>query len=507
MNIPPLVDPERDIALIEAIQSGDDQAANGLLGLHLRHMRGFLALRTPTDVVLEKLARQSLARAYRRFKLVKEPRDFEAWLYAIALHEAAREAHEKREMPDWSTIYGRFCASRLLTQVIPAEAAASYRELISSCWRLPDDSQDLLTMRYSYGASLRDVAEHLQRDEIDLRVTYFNIRRLLYAGDAPLTVDLEEYDLQYIDAEADHEAQTDVETRLATPSPLANEIFQQLSIERFLRVVCDVEQDADRSLRVLVDQDIAAAQQVDSSPIDDIHDVRKALRPPAVSARVVIVGAAGTGLLNRRRSRQPVMMKVLIGLTLAVVALGGYFLWSDMVANGKFSSSTAATALTPPQPKDGFVVEAEGYVENTPVGDLSWSNVFPEGAFGSGAMQVAQDSAKVVTSPNAAAKESPKLTYKLFLEPGSYYVWLRVPSAAGEKKAFVALAGQTTLSASWAEVESSTRGWQWVRGQYNGAPFETRGDSQDHTFEILMRDPGFVFDTILFTRDPNYIPK
>jgi type II secretory pathway pseudopilin PulG len=156
---------------------------------------------------------------------------------------------------------------------------------------------------------------------------------------------------------------------------------------------------------------------------------------------------------------------------------------------------------------DGIVsMEAEHYTANTPQGGHQWTLVTsPIGYLDEGAMEATPD---IGTNQNLDyAANSPRLDFLVnFVKTGTHYVWVRGygKDGAGDS-CHAGLDGQ--------EIESCNRLnyydplYAWHRETMDGpdATFNV-STAGIHTFNVWMREDGFVIDKIVLTSNISYMP-
>jgi hypothetical protein len=157
---------------------------------------------------------------------------------------------------------------------------------------------------------------------------------------------------------------------------------------------------------------------------------------------------------------------------------------------------------------DGIVsMEAEHYTNNTPQGGHQWTLVTSPGGYSDeGALEATPDSG--TNQDTNYASNSPRLDFLVnFVKTGTHYVWVRGygKDSAGDS-CHAGLDGQ--------EISTCDRIQNFISFFYTWHK-ETR-DGPDatlnittagiHTFNIWMREDGFVIDKIVLTTDISYMP-
>jgi type II secretory pathway pseudopilin PulG len=156
---------------------------------------------------------------------------------------------------------------------------------------------------------------------------------------------------------------------------------------------------------------------------------------------------------------------------------------------------------------DGIVsIEAEHYITNTPQGGHQWTFVTSPGGYSDeGAMEATPDSG---TNQNTAyAANSPHLDFLVnFVKTGTHYVWVRGYGKDGAADSCHAgLDGQEISTCDRLNYFSSLYAWhkETLDGSDTTFNVSTAGI---HTFNIWMREDGFVIDKIVLTSSLSYTP-
>jgi len=149
-------------------------------------------------------------------------------------------------------------------------------------------------------------------------------------------------------------------------------------------------------------------------------------------------------------------------------------------------------------------VEAEHFDDNVAQSNAQWEQVGPTDGFtGVAGMQVTGLSQ--INTGYAAA--SPRMDYQVnFVKTGTHYIWIRGWGAGGgDDSCHAGLDGE--------EIDTCDRlqGWNlnytWSNSTMDGVRSTFEVDAIGvHTFNIYMREDGFIIDKIVLTTDPDYTP-
>ncbi len=205
-------------------------------------------------------------------------------------------------------------------------------------------------------------------------------------------------------------------------------------------------------------------------------------------------------------------------------AAGTYFV--TVVAQNTIGSDSQSFIITVPDqstlPTDaqfqqdlgnwGIVsIEAEHFNANTPYSGHNWISNVTAGSSGNGAMKAAPNS-KVSVTANYAPNNSPRLDFDVnFVKTGTHYVWVRgYGPDLGSDSIHIGLDDRAVPSAGSMKSFSPNKSWIWC-GDAEGtgvlAPATINIASTGiHTINAWMREDGFIFDKIVITTDPNYVP-
>jgi|GEM_PF-2394090 len=187
-------------------------------------------------------------------------------------------------------------------------------------------------------------------------------------------------------------------------------------------------------------------------------------------------------------------------------------------ASGNRTTLEYEVTYVPPVPfeeKDGrLVIEAENPHASMMKAGQSWEfESSRQGASGAGYLVAGPDVGK--TRDTDYLTNSPELQYKVQItNPGTYYVWIKGFGANGASDTVhVGLDGQAIDSADRINFWPNGK-WIWSKstsdkdaaGKNIRATIEIT-TAGVHTLNVWMREDGLVFDKILLTKDPNFIPQ
>ncbi|MHC4561075.1 MAG: LamG-like jellyroll fold domain-containing protein, partial [Planctomycetota bacterium] len=156
---------------------------------------------------------------------------------------------------------------------------------------------------------------------------------------------------------------------------------------------------------------------------------------------------------------------------------------------------------------DGIVsMEAEHYTINNPQGGHQWTFVTSPGGYSDeGAMEATPDSDTNQDTDYAA--NSPRLDFLVnFVKTGTHYVWVRGYGKDGAAASCHAgLDGQEISTCD--RLNNFGPIYMWHKGTLDGpdASFNV-STAGIHTFNIWMREDGFVIDKIVLTSNISYAP-
>ena len=156
---------------------------------------------------------------------------------------------------------------------------------------------------------------------------------------------------------------------------------------------------------------------------------------------------------------------------------------------------------------DGIVsIEAEHYIANTPKGGHQWTLVTsPGGYLDEGAMEATPDSG--TTQDTDYAANSPRLDFLVnFVKTGTHYVWVRGYGKDGSADSCHAgLDGQEISTCDRLQYFDPFYAWHNQTRDGPDATFNVT-TAGIHTFNIWMREDGFVIDKIVLTSSISYMP-
>jgi lysophospholipase L1-like esterase len=155
---------------------------------------------------------------------------------------------------------------------------------------------------------------------------------------------------------------------------------------------------------------------------------------------------------------------------------------------------------------DGLVIiEAEDFDAHIPQGGHSWTDSFPTGYSGTGALE---STPNIGTNNNTGyVTSSPRLDYEInFVKTGLHYVWVRgLGATLADDSLHLGLDGVALTTSNRISNFSSILGWSNI--QMGGTVATVSVSSVGtHTLNVWMREDGMVFDKVILTTSSNYVP-
>jgi len=158
-------------------------------------------------------------------------------------------------------------------------------------------------------------------------------------------------------------------------------------------------------------------------------------------------------------------------------------------------------------------IEAEHYHANTSAAGHDWSPNSTAGFSGDGAMEATPNSGLNIKD-NYAPLNSPRMDYDInFVTTGTHYVWvLGLGTHTGNDSIHIGLDNAEVATSKAVEQFPGTD-WIWsnqrrdpaVPGGHLPATLEITSTGVK-TLNAWMREDGFIFDKIVITTDPAFVP-
>ncbi len=152
-----------------------------------------------------------------------------------------------------------------------------------------------------------------------------------------------------------------------------------------------------------------------------------------------------------------------------------------------------------------LVVPAGGYAANIARSPSYWGEEAVAGALGTALKAMPNAGHRINDNYRDA---SPQLRYVVeFAQAGTHYVWVRgLGAGSGDDSVHVGLSGEPVVTAN--RITGFGTGWTWARGTMDGpvATIDVPGPGR-YTLDVWMREDGFIFDRLLLTTNPNYVPE
>jgi hypothetical protein len=152
------------------------------------------------------------------------------------------------------------------------------------------------------------------------------------------------------------------------------------------------------------------------------------------------------------------------------------------------------------------VMEAEHFHTTVARSSHSWNLVANASASGGQVLQTAPDNGAAIVSDYTTT--SPELTFQIaFATPGTYHVWLRGigPNGNGDS-CHAGVDGTAPTTADKMSSFSTSLGWS--RSTMDGPTATISVASAGiHTFNVWMREDGFILDKIVLTTNGSFTPS
>jgi hypothetical protein len=102
--------------------------------------------------------------------------------------------------------------------------------------------------------------------------------------------------------------------------------------------------------------------------------------------------------------------------------------------------------------------------------------------------------------------DGPRLDYDMEMEPGTYYVWVRMQAPSGtDDSVHVGFDGQPLSYGKWGVANNGD--WAWVDTAAGSRLTFDVTSSGTQTVNVWMREDGVQVDKLLLTTDPDYTPS
>jgi RNA polymerase sigma-70 factor, ECF subfamily len=162
------------------VGAGDVQAFDELITEHAASLRAFIALRSPSAVLIDEVAQETFVFAFHHISEFKEGTNFGAWLRAIAFNMLRREIQRfSREQVNRTRYYEEWL-STMDTGREPEESRHDLLLALQGCLsKLNETQRQMLTLRYRESWSAERIAERLRQTPGWVRTNMCRIRKAL----------------------------------------------------------------------------------------------------------------------------------------------------------------------------------------------------------------------------------------------------------------------------------------------------------------------------------------
>lgn len=166
---------EEEQDLIQRVQEGDCASFAGLMDLHVRRVRGYVARIAPVDHLIDEIAHETFVFAFRHIHLFSRGGSFYAWLKSIAWQLLRCEAQRTRRERTNRKKY----AEQRYRSVRDARGSENEELLERFVLRLRPVDRDLLDLRYRLRLPMEEIGRRVGRSSSWVRVMICRIRRQL----------------------------------------------------------------------------------------------------------------------------------------------------------------------------------------------------------------------------------------------------------------------------------------------------------------------------------------
>ncbi len=176
-----MTQPEAEEA-IALVQGGTLDAYRTVLTVYHRSLRNFIAGLCPPGIDCDEIAHLTFVKAYQSIGTYRKNTNFFAWLTAIARNilRCELEKNQRRTRNEQNYLEHLLIQemSRLCSQEPTVEACWS--DFLNDCLaQLKDEARALISLRYSEGVRVQDIAFHQGRSADSVSVQLFRLREML----------------------------------------------------------------------------------------------------------------------------------------------------------------------------------------------------------------------------------------------------------------------------------------------------------------------------------------
>ncbi len=170
-----------EVAVIEAVQQGDQQALGELIERHGRWVRGLVYAQLGDVAATDDVLQQVWLRVWQQARSLRDPRTWRAWLCRLARNAAYDERRRRRRREAVETSDAGTAGNRDSATEVPAamEAAERQRTVLRALRGLPTIYREPMVLRHLEGWSYQQIAEVLDLPAATIETRLVRARRLL----------------------------------------------------------------------------------------------------------------------------------------------------------------------------------------------------------------------------------------------------------------------------------------------------------------------------------------
>lgn len=168
-----------DAQLVAAVQAGDLQAYEPLVGGHLDAIHAFVALKLPVPHLVDEITHETFVFAFPSIAKFTPDTSFRAWLRAIAANKVRAEI-ERYYREERNRL--AYTERRAIEDALQTTASPDSREVeaLNDCLKdVPEKLRTLLNLKYHDESSSEEIASSLERSVAWVRTTLCRVRQQL----------------------------------------------------------------------------------------------------------------------------------------------------------------------------------------------------------------------------------------------------------------------------------------------------------------------------------------
>ena len=239
-----------DVALIQRILTGDENAFEGLIRKYQKQVHTFAFRKVGDFQTAEDITQETFLQVHQKLATLNDPAKFSGWLYAIVNHLCIAWHRKNRlQTESLQEIYISEIETELYSQYIATEhaktTAEAQHDLVKKLLtKLKDGDREVITLHYFEEMTSAEIGEHLGVSENTIKSRLHRARQHLKKYESMIQEALD------ITTETKHRSQHPLKGEISMSDEMRNKSEVDTRLEEMQRQITDLQEQ----LQVIADE-------------------------------------------------------------------------------------------------------------------------------------------------------------------------------------------------------------------------------------------------------------